>query len=176
MSITKKHDNYQNRKIELYFFINNLCQHVDKDSSCRFKNDVLKININMFAGEFVMISWDFIIKICGDEEIAKEVVKMFLNDSPHCVKSMTEAVQAQDAKLIKLYAHSLKGAASHIGAVELSQRAYQLECAGRDKNIEQAIVLFEQIQEEYEKIISFLSQSNWIELAMQNQTASVRSE
>ena len=101
---------------------------------------------------------------------------MFLNDSPNCVQSITEALQAQDAKLIKLYAHSLKGAASHIGATKLSQMAYKLECAGRDKDIEQSVELFAQIQEEYEKLIAFLSQSNWIELAMQNQPVSVQSE
>ena len=123
-----------------------------------------------------MISWDSIIEICGDEEIAVEVVKMFINDSPNCVQSITEALQAQDAKLIKLYAHSLKGAALHIGADKLANMAYELECAGRDKDIEQSIKLFAQIQEEYEKLIAFLSQSNWIELAMQNQPVSVQSK
>ena len=122
-----------------------------------------------------MINWDSMIKSCGDEDIAIEVVGMFVKDSPRCIESIAEALQAQDMKLVKMYAHSLKGAAFHVGDNELAQKAYLLECAGRDKRFEESVSLFEQIQQEYDKLISVLSRPDWIKLVKEHQTADLSS-
>ncbi len=112
-----------------------------------------------------LIDFQAITEICDDPEVIKEVAKMFLKDSPRCIKSIAEAIKSANPKHIRMYAHSLKGASLQIGAKKLAEFAYQLECAGRDKNMLDVPVLFSTVQDEYSRLTLFLSQPNWIELA-----------
>ena len=111
-----------------------------------------------------LIDFQAVKKICDDLEVIKEVVEMFLKDSPRCIKSIAEAIKNANPKHIKMYAHSLKGAALQIGAKKLADIAYQLECAGRDKDMSNVPVLFNTVQDEYSQLKLLLSQPNWIEL------------
>ncbi len=74
---------------------------------------------------------------------------------------------ARDARNIQLYAHKLKGSVGHIGAKELSQKAYRLECAARQKKLKNAEPLFADIRTEFEKLKFFLSDPDWMETAKQ---------
>ncbi len=112
-----------------------------------------------------IIDFKAVTEICDDPEVIKEVAKMFLKDSPHCIKSIAEAIKSSNPKHIKMYAHSLKGAALQIGAKKLADFAYQLECAGRDKSMRDAPVLFSAVQDEYSRLALFLSQPNWMDMA-----------
>jgi HPt (histidine-containing phosphotransfer) domain-containing protein len=115
------------------------------------------------AGE--LIDFKAVEEICGDLEVIKQVADMFLKDSPKCIKSIAEVIKEANPKHIKMYAHSLKGAALQIGAKKLADVAYKLECAGRDKDMTNAPVLFNTVQDEYSQLKLLLSQDNWIELA-----------
>jgi signal transduction histidine kinase/DNA-binding response OmpR family regulator len=112
-----------------------------------------------------LIDFQAVSEICDDHAVIKEVANMFLKDSPRCIKSIAEAIKSANPKHIRMYAHSLKGAALQIGAKKLAEFAYQLECAGRDKNMQDVPVLFNTVQDEYSRLTLFLSQPNWIELA-----------
>lgn len=112
-----------------------------------------------------LIDFKAVTEICDDPEVIKEVAKMFLKDSPRCIKSIAEAIKSSSPKHIKMYAHSLKGASLQIGANKLADFAYQLECAGRDKNMNDVPVLFNAVQDEYSRLTLFLSQPNWLEMA-----------
>ena len=114
-----------------------------------------------------VISWSSIMKACGDENLVKEIVEIFLDDAPRSLELAAGAIEAGDPEGVKLYAHRLKGAARHIAAKELSEEAYRLERASREKDMAIAARLFEQVRDEFEKVVSFLSQSDWIERAKQ---------
>ena len=116
-----------------------------------------------------VINWDSIMKVCGDEETVKEVVEIFLTDAPQCMEHIANAIKSTNLKDIELYAHRLKGDARHLVAEQLQTKTHNLECAGRKgSDMTTAQSLFEQVQNELEKIISFLSQPNWIEMAKQH--------
>jgi len=112
-----------------------------------------------------IIDFKAVMEICDDIEVIKEVANMFLKDSPHCIKSIAEAIKSSNPKHIRMYAHSLKGASLQIGAKKLADFAYKLECAGRDKNMQDVPVLFSVVQDEYSRLTLFLSQPNWMEMA-----------
>ncbi len=112
-----------------------------------------------------LIDFQAVSEICDDPAVIKEVAKMFLKDSPRCIKSIAEAIKSANPKHIRMYAHSLKGASLQIGAKKLAEFAYQLECAGRDKNMLDVPVLFSTVQDEYSRLTLFLSQPNWMEQA-----------
>lgn len=116
------------------------------------------------AGEEV-INWDQLISLLGDVELVKEVVPVFLNDNKERFEELSEAVKLGDAAAIKLYAHGIKGAGRNVGAKRLSDIADQMECAGRENDVESARLLFDELRIELEKVMSAMSNINWAEIA-----------
>jgi two-component system sensor histidine kinase/response regulator len=112
-----------------------------------------------------ILNWNQLISRLPDEELIREVVPIFLKDNKQRLDKLTEAVNAADTKAIKLYAHAIRGAGRNIGAKRLSETAFRLECAGQQDDIEAAIPLFNELKTELEKVITFLSRADWIEIA-----------
>jgi len=112
-----------------------------------------------------ILNWDRFIGIWGNEELIKEVVPIFLNDNEERFDKLTEAVKAGDTKAIKFYAHTIKGAGRNIGARRLSDIACRLECVGRENDVDSATILFDKLKTEFEKVVTFLSRTDWIEIA-----------
>jgi signal transduction histidine kinase/AmiR/NasT family two-component response regulator/HPt (histidine-containing phosphotransfer) domain-containing protein len=112
-----------------------------------------------------ILNWDELIGRLGDEELLKEVVPIFLKDNKERFEKLTEAVKAGDTKAIMFYAHAIKGAGRNIGARRLSDIACRLECVGRENDVDSATILFDKLKTEFEKVVTFLSQTDWIETA-----------
>ena len=115
----------------------------------------------------IVISWSSIMEICGDEDIAEEIVKIFLESAPRCMQLIAEAIKTGNPKDLRLYAHKLRGSSRQIAANELSEKARCLECAAYEKDIETAASLLGGVKHEFEKVVSFLSGADWIEKAKQ---------
>lgn len=112
-----------------------------------------------------IIDWPSLVERLGDEESIKEIILIFLTDVKERIEMLTEAMKASDAEGIKSYAHALKGAAANVGVKRLSDIAYRLECAGREENMAAATPLFDELKDESEKVVTFLSRTDWIEIA-----------
>jgi signal transduction histidine kinase/CheY-like chemotaxis protein/HPt (histidine-containing phosphotransfer) domain-containing protein len=112
--------------------------------------------------DFVLIK-----QIYDDEEVLKETVKVFLEDAPQAIELLAEAIVSRDSRNVKMYAHKLRGLARHVAARKISDMLFHLETKGREENLEGAEALFADIQTEFDKLKSFLSQPNWIESAGQ---------
>jgi HPt (histidine-containing phosphotransfer) domain-containing protein len=106
-------------------------------------------------------------KIYDDEEVLKETVIIFLEEAPQTIELLAGAIEAKDSKNVKIHAHKLKGLARHVAARKLSDMLFDLETKGRKEELEGAEALFADIQVEFEKLKSFLSQPNWTESAEQ---------
>ena len=111
------------------------------------------------------ISWAALMEAYGQESMIEDIVTIFLEDCPQCVESLAYAVKSKNPKDISLYAHRLKGLAGHVTAKRLLEKAYRLECAGREEDVDVAASIFEEARDEFEKVISFLSKVDWIEKA-----------
>lgn len=116
------------------------------------------------AGEEV-INWGQLLSLLGDVELVKEIVPVFLNDNKERFEELSEAVEHGDAAAINLYAHGIKGAGRNVGARRLSDIADQMECAGRENDVESARLLFDELRIEYEKVMSAMSDINWTQIA-----------
>lgn len=116
-------------------------------------------------GEFP-VDFATINKIYDDKDVLKETVKVFLEEAPQTIELLAEAIEAMDSQNVKIYAHKLKGLARHVAARKLSDLLYHLETKGREEKLEGAEALFADIQAEFEKLESFLSQPNWTETAV----------
>jgi len=111
------------------------------------------------------INWDSVLDICGDEAIVREIVAAFVEDTPNTVQLIVQAIDAQDIEQLRLYAHKLKGASTAISATQLRKAAAELENAAIAKDLQGAVAIIEQVKAEHERLISFLSRPDWVELA-----------
>ncbi|MDB5873857.1 MAG: response regulator [Ramlibacter sp.] len=64
--------------------------------------------------------------------MTREVIGLFLSDTPARIDAMDQAAQAQDAGALSRAAHALKGGASNVGAKAIQQHADALEAASVD--------------------------------------------
>jgi CheY-like chemotaxis protein/HPt (histidine-containing phosphotransfer) domain-containing protein len=112
-----------------------------------------------------IMNWDRLIGRLGDEELIREVVPIFLKDSRERLEKLEEVVKAGDAESVKLYAHAIRGAGRNVGAQSLADCAYDLECAGQEGDMETVEALFDVVRTELEKVVTFLSRTDWMEVA-----------
>lgn len=70
-------------------------------------------------------------RVGGDVELLREVVGLFLDDYPHSLEMIRDAVNKGDKSSLERHAHSLKGSVSTFGAQEAFEAALALEKQGR---------------------------------------------
>jgi HPt (histidine-containing phosphotransfer) domain-containing protein len=78
----------------------------------------------------------------GDEVLLRELIQVFLIESPKYLTQIEEALLLHDQHLLEFAAHSLRGGLGYLGVPETSEAAQQLETAGRTGKIEGATELF----------------------------------
>jgi hypothetical protein len=75
--------------------------------------------------------------ILGDAG-AKEILEMFLEDSPPRVETLAHALETRDVSRARAEAHSLKGSAGNLGAMTLWSVCEELEREIREGNLQAA--------------------------------------
>lgn len=99
----------------------------------------------------------------GDQSLLKNLIRVFLKEQSAMQGEIESAIANDDNTHLRLSAHSLKGAASHLGAHEISRIARELELIGEQKRAESNITapLLEELNEavdvvaeEFKKFIS----------------------
>jgi len=112
-------------------------------------------------------SWDHLIDTLGDEESIKKVIPVFLNDTKERLDQLAEAIRTSNAEAITLLAHAIKAVGGNVGAKRMYDIAHRLECAGKANDVEAAAPLFDLLNSEFDKVVSFLARGDWIEIAKQ---------
>jgi len=69
----------------------------------------------------------FVERLMGNEELAQRIVSGFMDDMPRQLTLLARAVENVDAAALRLVAHSIKGAASNVGGLEVQRIARKLE-------------------------------------------------
>jgi HPt (histidine-containing phosphotransfer) domain-containing protein len=70
--------------------------------------------------------------------LLRELVGIFLEDSPAWVEQIQASISRGDARGLKLSAHLLAGTASHFGAGIVTKSARRLEAMGQSGNLDGA--------------------------------------
>ena len=83
-----------------------------------------------------------------DPDFLIELLEDYLNDSEENLKAIRYAIQAKDTVTVVKTAHSLKGASSNVGAVNMTELSKQLEHLGREETLEGAVELIDRLDGE----------------------------
>ena len=81
-----------------------------------------------------------------------EMLEDYMDNSEENLKAIRYAIQAKDTVTVVRTAHSLKGASSHIGAVNMTELSEQLEHLGKGKTLEGAVELIDQLEGEFVEV------------------------
>ena len=92
----------------------------------------------------------FLNRVMGDEELARKVIEVFLDDVSKTIILLTQVVSSGDASKVRDRAHAIKGGALNVSAVALGTVALEMEKAGEASDMDRAVSLMPQISEQFE--------------------------
>lgn len=105
----------------------------------------------------ISVSWDplrALEKMDGDEALLRELIQIFLQESPKQLDRLNEAIEGFDRKAMERAAHSLKGELKYLGLVEASQQASEFERMGREGDLKLATERFRTFRAEIRAVTS----------------------
>jgi len=88
----------------------------------------------------------------GDEDLADEILDVFMDDAPRKITAIKKAINNGDTLSVQNEAHALKGASANIGALALQKTAYQIEIAGGEKDLDKSLSLIQKISDQFEEL------------------------
>ena len=98
-------------------------------------------------------------RLGGDEELLRDVVRLFLVDCPARLAAIKSAIEGRDADRVRTEAHALKGAASNMSAPEIVEAARALERMGAEGKLDAADGALRQLSNAADAALDLLRQS-----------------
>ena len=85
------------------------------------------------------VDWEHAFETVGGErELLSELIHVFLKDQSQLLAKIENAVERKDEKELRLTAHTIKGALTHLGGREAANLAAALELMGQNENLDNA--------------------------------------
>lgn len=92
-----------------------------------------------------------------EPKLINTIIGHFLEDAPHQISKLHEAVERGDIDRLRLLGHRVRGSASIIAASSLSDRALALEEAAQDGDLDRAAELTPELVKELQRLLSGLA-------------------
>ncbi|MBI5787441.1 MAG: response regulator [Candidatus Schekmanbacteria bacterium] len=96
-------------------------------------------------------------RLGGRADLLKKIVKLFIDNAPHMLSEIREAIVKKDAQALDDAAHAFKGAVSTFAAASAYETAKELETIGRSGNLSQAETMFGDLEKEVDLLKPALS-------------------
>ena len=93
----------------------------------------------------------------GDLELMGEIAEIFIDDCPRLVRSVRDALEANDAAALSDAAHALKGSTGVFAAEVATDLAAQLEQQGRAGSLDGARAMIEELEAEVARLLPALA-------------------
>ena len=107
--------------------------------------------------EECVIDWDLARKNTGnDGPLLDDLVCIFLEEGPHTISEIRQAIETSDTMLLRRSAHTLKGSAAIFGALPVVDAALRLEMMGRENKFDTAVAALERLESRTARLIEAL--------------------
>jgi len=100
---------------------------------------------------------DFLHRIDGDVELLKEVIEIFLEDTPVLLTNLYAGIKQGDAVAVERAVHTLKGATANISAKRLQQLSHHVQLVLKNNNVAYLEQFIDDFEENYEKLNQVLN-------------------
>lgn len=88
----------------------------------------------------------------------RPVTHVFLDSLPGRLSKLQQAIEQDEHEAIRMIAHTIKGSSSQFGAVHLAELCERLEKSAKTNKLENAAVLYGDIQQASAEIVEFLTE------------------
>ena len=88
-------------------------------------------------------------RLMGDENILKEILDIFIEESGMQIESLKGHIEKKDLEKIKMQAHTIKGASANIGGEVLRRTAFEMEEAADKGDFAEIASLMPELEEQY---------------------------
>lgn len=101
------------------------------------------------------LNFEILLKHLGnDDDLAREILQVFLVDGPDRTESFSKASESSDQALMIKFSHSLKGIAATIRAERLSSLAEEAEKFSRSGELDKASAMCPDLRSELNTVIN----------------------
>jgi CheY-like chemotaxis protein len=90
----------------------------------------------------------------GDVKLVDEILELFREEMPVITGKIRDAIDAGDADLLELHAHSCKSAAGSIGFTSLEKLAFGVEHAAKTGDINEAEIRYRELLQELQRFLN----------------------
>jgi PAS domain S-box-containing protein len=87
--------------------------------------------------------------LANDEDVVREIVGYFLEDTPRQILALKEYADQGDAASAGGQAHAIKGAAGSVGGLALSALAAEIELAGKAGRLDEIVALVPELERQF---------------------------
>jgi HPt (histidine-containing phosphotransfer) domain-containing protein len=95
-------------------------------------------------------------RVGGDEELLRELIEVFLGDSPKWLNDLHKAAAEGNAVDLRRAAHTIKGAVGYFGADEAGAAADHLQDLGRGGDVAAAVAVVPKLEQALERLTAAL--------------------
>jgi CheY-like chemotaxis protein len=104
---------------------------------------------------------EFLERAGGSEDLAQEVIALFLEDCPTQLAAIKAAIHQGDTTQLEDIAHTLKGAAANLSARGVVAAAGRLEVLGHDRRLDEAAGACQRLEQETAQLLTALRVIPW---------------
>jgi len=94
----------------------------------------------------------------GDLEFLKELIELYLADSPEQIAALRKAMAERNAESCQVVAHTFRSSSGNVGAMELQQRLLKLENLSKKSALDEAVTIVVGIEEEFDRVRAYLEE------------------
>jgi len=88
----------------------------------------------------------------GEPDLVVELIDLYLEDTPHRVAAIREALAKTDGQSLERAAHCLKGSSASLGAGQVAVLCEELELIARDFSLQAVEVVVTRLEHEFERV------------------------
>lgn len=96
-------------------------------------------------------------RIGDDKSFLQELLELYKMDFEAKIEGLQSAIDQKNFVSIQELGHSLKGASANLSLPFLQKAALDMECAGRDKNLNKARGALDALSQEFQTLQEFLA-------------------
>jgi two-component system sensor histidine kinase/response regulator len=107
----------------------------------------------------VMVHWTpgvMLERLGGDEELARQLVELFVAECPRMMAAVRDSVASGDAEQVRRAAHAFKGSVGNFTDGPPMTTAFELEQVGRVRSIADAHDVLRRLEQEVEGFVAAL--------------------
>jgi CheY-like chemotaxis protein/HPt (histidine-containing phosphotransfer) domain-containing protein len=110
-------------------------------------------------GQPILDRADLLERLDGDEELAREVLEVFVADIPAKISALRQAIEGGETKEVGDLVHMVKGAGRNISAKAFQAMACEIEEAAKSGDLDRASRLIPELENHLQKLVNTINEA-----------------